>query len=68
VSEGRTSKAKVSKALFKRKKFKYGDVLEILKFERKNKTFKDDDGKWIDVPNKYVFWIRDYRIIKKGVL
>jgi len=67
LCNGETPFAKIRTPKYSRKKFKRGDVIRIKKHEIKNKSFKNDDGEWVDIPNEYVTWIQEYDIMYRGI-
>jgi DNA polymerase-3 subunit alpha len=62
---GNTETVKISKKDFKKQPLEVGDIILVFNIYEKHKKTKDKDGKWIDIPNEYEYWIDDYKIIEQ---
>jgi len=62
LSKGTEQKFKIKKGLFDGNPLRYGDIVSLNNFEKKNKFVKSGDG-FKEVPNEYVWWIVDYEKI-----
>ena len=61
---GNTEIVKIAKKDFKKQPLEVGSVILVFNIYEKHKKTKDKDGKWIDIPNEYEYWIDDYEIIE----
>ena len=59
---GNTETVKIAKKDFKKQPLEVGSVILVFNIYEKHKKTKDKDGKWIDIPNEYEYWIDDYEI------
>ena len=59
---GNTEIVKIAKKDFKKQPLEVGSVILVFNIYEKHKKTKDKDGKWIDIPNEYEYWIDDYEI------
>ena len=57
---GNTEIVKIAKKDFKKQPLEVGSVILVFNIYEKHKKTKDKDGKWIDIPNEYEYWIDDY--------
>lgn len=59
---GNTETVKIAKKDFKKQPLEVGSIILVFNIYEKHKKTKDKDGKWIDIPNEYEYWIDDYEI------
>ena len=63
LANGNTLECKISKKTFNIKPLEEGDVIEISDTMTKPRQTKNEDGKWVDVPDTKVLWIISYKVI-----
>lgn len=63
LSKGERLQCKVSKVAFCKQKIHDGDILVIKKCEQRNKQTKDENGKWVPLPNETEWWITEYAVV-----
>lgn len=56
-------KNKKIKVAFKNKPVKDGDILLIKHWDQEPRKRKNADGKWVNIPDTYDWWVEDYQII-----
>jgi DNA polymerase-3 subunit alpha len=61
LANGNTLEVKIDKRIFKNSPLNEGDVIKIKNQTSKPRQTKNEEGKWVDVPNTKVWWITDYR-------
>lgn len=63
LSKGKRITLKISKAQFKKMPVEKGDVIAITRWEKKNRSIKDETGKFVPVADEFDWWLIDYKIL-----
>lgn len=63
LANGNTIECKIDKRTYAGGQLEEGDVIEIKDTVAKPRQTKNENGKWVDIPNTKVYWITGYRIL-----
>lgn len=63
IHSKRNPKNKKIKVAFQNKPVKDGDILLIKHWDQEPRKRKNADGKWVNIPDTYDWWVEDYQII-----
>ncbi|MNW63390.1 hypothetical protein D3C74_416000 [compost metagenome] len=63
LRSGKEDIAKISKKLFYENELEEGSLIADVRAEKRNKKKRNEDGKYIDLPEKEI-WITNFRVIK----
>lgn len=63
IANGSVVDVKIPKPMYRRNTIEVGDIIQINNMFKKNKKMRDVDGKWVDDPNRFEWWISSYKKI-----
>lgn len=62
IYSGRSQKIKISKKLFKKQPIQQGQLVSLYNTFQKNKTKKNEEGKWEGIPDSFDWWCDNYMV------
>lgn len=57
---------KISKKLFQENPLKVSDIILCKEVKKKNMKRKNEEGKWVDIEDKFDLWLESYYVMKDG--